>query len=154
MNRQLLRDSFGWGFILWLIGYLLGVVLFFVVPSSSIGWIILPIGVIVTLWVLMRKVQIERRQHFAILAGVWTLIAVVFDYVFIVKAFSPADAYYKLDVYVYYGLTCTIPMVVGWWKTSRSMRTRKVSIRARRCGNFSASTENFPRCRRLDANQA
>ena len=84
----------------------------------------------------------------------WTLIAVVFDYVFIVKAFSPADAYYKLDVYVYYGLTCTIPMVVGWWKTSRSMRTRKVSIRARRCGNFSASAENFPRCRRLDANQA
>ena len=43
MHRQLLRDSFGWGFILWLIGYLLGIVFFFVLPSSLIGWVILPI---------------------------------------------------------------------------------------------------------------
>ena len=120
MNRQLLKDSFGWGFILWLIGYVLGIVLFFVVPASLIGWAILPIGLVVTLWVLMRRVKIGRLQHFAILAGVWTVSAVVLDYVFIVKTFSPADGYYKLDVYVYYVLTFAIPLAVGWWKTSRS----------------------------------
>jgi len=124
MNRQLLKDSFGWGFILWLIGYILGIVLFFVLPSSLIGWVIMPIGVVATLWVLMRRVKVNLLQHFVMLAGVWTVIAVVLDYVFIVKAFSPADGYYKLDVYVYYVLTFTTPLAVGWWKTSRS--TRKV----------------------------
>jgi len=124
MNRQLLKDSFGWGFILWLIGYILGIVLFFVLPSSLIGWVIMPIGVVVTLWVLMRRVKVNLLQHCVMLAGVWTVIAVVLDYVFIVKAFSPADGYYKLDVYVYYVLTFTTPLAVGWWKTSRS--TRKV----------------------------
>jgi hypothetical protein len=124
MNRQLLKDSFGWGFILWLIGYILGIVLFFVLPSSLIGWVIMPIGVVVTLWVLMRRVKVNLLQHFVMLAGVWTVIAVVLDYVFIVKAFSSADGYYKLDVYVYYVLTFTTPLAVGWWKTSRS--TRKV----------------------------
>lgn len=48
--------------------------------------------------------------------GVWTVMAVVFDYVFIVRAFNPSDRYYKLDVYVYYVLTFTIPLAVGWWK--------------------------------------
>ena len=50
MNRQLLKDSFGWGFILWLIGYVLGIVLFFVLPSSLIRWVIMPIGLVITLW--------------------------------------------------------------------------------------------------------
>jgi len=82
MNRQLLKDSFGWGFILWLIGYILGIVLFFVLPSSLIGWDIMPIGVVVTLWVLMRRVTVNLLQHFVMLAGAWTVIAVVLDYVF------------------------------------------------------------------------
>ena len=127
MNRQLLKDSLGWGFILWLIGYILGIVLFAVLPSSLIGWVIMPIGIVVTLWVLMRRVKANGLHQFAILAGVWTVIAVIFDYVFIVKAFSPADGYYKLDVYLYYALTFAIPLAVGWWKTSRA--TPKVTAR-------------------------
>jgi hypothetical protein len=123
MNRQLLKDSLGWGLILWLIGYILGIVLFFVLPSSLIGWAIMPIGVVVTLWVLMRRVNANRLHEFATLAGVWTVIAVVFDYVLIVKAFSPPDGYYKLDVYLYYVLTFAIPLAVGWWKTSKSGAT-------------------------------
>jgi uncharacterized membrane protein len=124
MNRQLLKDSLGWGFILWLIGYVLGIVLFFVLPSSLIGWVIMPIGLVVTLWVLMRRVKVNLLHHFVVLAGVWTVIAVVFDYIFIVKTFSPPDGYYKLDVYLYYVLTFATPLAVGWWKTSRS--TEKV----------------------------
>lgn len=113
MNKQLLKDLFGWGVILWLIGYALGIMLFTVVPISMVGWIIMPIGTIITLWVLLKKVKADSFRYYALLAVVWVLIAVVFDYFFLVKAFKPADGYYKLDVYLYYALTFALPLVVG-----------------------------------------
>ena len=116
MNKQLAKDSLGWGFALWLVGYLLGLVLFFAVPPSLIGWVILPIGIVITLWVLFKRVKSESLRHYLVLAVVWTGIAVVFDYVFIVKALQPADGYYKLDVYIYYALTLALPLVAYWWK--------------------------------------
>lgn len=119
MNTQLLKDSLGWGFVLWLIGYILGIALFFVVRPSLIGWVIAPVGVVITLWVLLRRVKANRLQYYAIVAVVWTLIAVVFDSLFIVKAFNPPDGYYKPDVYLYYVLTFIAPLAVGWWKRSR-----------------------------------
>ena len=120
MNKQSLKDSLGWGFVLWLIGYILGIALFFVLPASSIGWFILPVGLIITLWVLLKKIKGDTLQYYLILAAVWTVIAVVLDYIFIVKALNPADGYYKLDVYLYYVLTFIVPIIIGWWKTSRS----------------------------------
>jgi len=48
---------------------------------------------------------------------IWTIIAVVFDYIFIVKLLKPLDFYYKLDVYLYYSLTFILPILVGWRKT-------------------------------------
>jgi hypothetical protein len=118
INKQLARDSLGWGFILWLIGYILGFVLFFAVPTSLIGWFILPLGVVITLWVLFKRVKSENFRHYLILSVVWTVIAVAFDYLFIVKALKPADGYYKLDVYVYYALTFVLPLIVYWRKRS------------------------------------
>jgi len=44
------------------------------------------------------------------------LIAVIFDYLFLVKMFKPTDGYYKLDVYLYYILTFLLPLIVGWRK--------------------------------------
>lgn len=120
MNKQLLKDSLGWGFILWLIGYVLGIVLFFVFPPSLIGWVILPVGVIITLWVLLKKVKGDTLQYYLMLGVVWSVIAVVFDYLFIVKVFNPADGYYKLDVYLYYSLTFVMPLAIGWWKRIKS----------------------------------
>jgi uncharacterized membrane protein len=119
MNKQLLKDTLGWGFILWLIGYVLGIVLFPVVPTSIIGWVIMPIGVLVTLWVLFKKVKGDSLNYYLIVAVSWTLIAVVFDYFFLVKTFKPADGYYKLDVYLYYVLTFLLPIIVGWRKTAK-----------------------------------
>ena len=116
MNRQFYKDALGWGFILWLIGYALGIILFSGVPLSMIGWIILPIGTAITLWVLFRKVTSEAFQYYLFLAVAWTLIAVVFDYFFLVKLFKPTDGYYKLDVYLYYILTFVLPLIVGWRK--------------------------------------
>ncbi|MEK7185850.1 MAG: hypothetical protein AAB675_00605 [Patescibacteria group bacterium] len=117
MNRQLFKDALGWGFLLWLIGYALGIMLFSIVPISMIGWIITPIGIALTLWVLFKKIKGETLQYYFRLAIVWTLIAIIFDYFFLVKAFKPADGYYKLDVYLYYVLTFVLPLIVGWRKS-------------------------------------
>lgn len=116
MSKQFLKDALGWGVGLWLIGYVLGFALFAIVPPSAIGWVILPIGIVITLWVLFKKVKGETFSYFLKLAVVWTLIAVVFDYVFLVKALNPADGYYKPDVYLYYALTFLLPLFVGWRK--------------------------------------
>jgi hypothetical protein len=97
MNKNFYIDAFGWGFVLWLIGYLLGMILFFVVPVDMIGWVILPIGIIITLWILFKKITEDSFNYYLYLAIAWTLIAIVFDYLFIIKALN-ADGYYKLDV--------------------------------------------------------
>jgi hypothetical protein len=116
LTKQFYKDAFGWGFILWLIGYALGIMLFTVVPLSVVGWIIMPIGTIITIWVLFKKVKWDSVHYYASLAVIWVLIAVVFDYFFLVKVFKPVDGYYKLDVYLYYTLTFVLPLIVGWHK--------------------------------------
>jgi hypothetical protein len=116
VTARLIKDALGWGFALWLIGYLLGIALFFVLPTAWIGWVIMPIGLAITLWVLLKRVKATAVPYYAILALVWTIIAVAFDYIFIVKAFKPEDGYYKLDVYLYYALTFVVPIAAGAWK--------------------------------------
>ena len=116
MTKQFCKDAFGWGFILWLIGYALGIMLFAVVPASMIGWVITPIGIIIALWVLIKKVKGDSLKYYVWMALAWVLIAIVFDYFFLVKAFKPADGYYKFDVYLYYFLTFALPLIVGWRK--------------------------------------
>lgn len=116
MNKQLLKDTLGWGLLLWLIGYIFGIVFFMIVPPSMVGWIIMPIGTLITLWVLLKKVKGNSLQYYSILAVIWTLIAIILDYFFLVKVFKPADGYYKLDVYTYYSLTFVLPLIVGWKK--------------------------------------
>lgn len=119
MNKQILKDALGWGFVLWLIGYALGILLFALVPASLIGWIITPIGTAITLWVAFKKVKGDTLRYYWLLALVWLLIAVLGDYLFIVRAFNPADGYYKPDVYLYYALTVAIPLFAGWRRTLR-----------------------------------
>jgi hypothetical protein len=110
IKKQFYVDAFFWGFVLWLIGYLLGMILFFVMPPDMIGWAILPIGIIITLWVLFKKIKGDSFNYYLHLAIAWTLIAIVFDFIFIVKTLKPADGYYKLDVYLYYALTFILPL--------------------------------------------
>lgn len=118
MTKQLLKDALIWGFSLWFIGYALGVVLFLLVPPSLIGWIISPIGILITLFVLFKKIKADSFQYYVFLALSWLAIAVIFDYLFLVKVFNPADGYYKLDMYIYYTLTFVLPLLVGWRKTT------------------------------------
>lgn len=117
MNTSLYTDVFGWGVGLWLIGYVLGFVLFAVVPVSLIGWVITPIGIVITVWVLLKKIKSTSFNYYVWLGIAWALIAIVFDYIFLVSLLKPADGYYKLDVYIYYGLTFVLPILVGWYKS-------------------------------------
>ena len=116
MSKQLLKDAPGWGFILWLIGYILGFVFFCILPAAFVGWAILPIGILITLLVLFKRIRSLELRYYLYLSIVWMAIAVLFDYLFIVLLLKPADGYYKLDVYLYYALTFIIPLAVGYFK--------------------------------------
>lgn len=123
-SNRLIRDALAWGIALWLIGYILGIILFFVLPTAVIGWLIMPIGVLITFWVLVNKINYWSLWHYALLSVFWTAAAIGLDYLFIVKLLSPEDGYYKLDVYLYYVLTFLMPLAIGWWRSSRSLATR------------------------------
>lgn len=113
MSKKFLKDSLLWGFVLWLIGYMLGMILFFIVPASLLGWVIMPIGIIITLLVLFKKIKSDSLRYYFGIAIVWALLAIICDYVFLVQILKPADGYYKLDVYLYYIITFVLPLVVG-----------------------------------------
>lgn len=115
-KKKIFLNTLKWGFFLWLIGYVLGFVFFAIVPANLIGWFVMPFGVAVTLWVLLKKIEREKFGCYFGLGLIWTLMAVILDYIFIVKMLKPADGYYKLDVYLYYALTFLLPIGVGWWK--------------------------------------
>jgi len=116
MEKQIITDTIGWGFALWVIGYLLGILFFFALPSALIGWAILPVGVIVTLWVLLFRIREKNFRYYVLLAVTWTAIAVVCDYLFIVILLRPAGGYYAPDVFVYYLLMILLPLAIGGWK--------------------------------------
>lgn len=116
-DKQFFKDAFGWGVALWFIGYALGIILFFIVSPSMVGWVIMPIGTFVTFWVLFRKIKSNSFKYYFLIAAIWTFIAIAFDYFFLVKVFNPADGYYKLDVYLYYTLTFILPILAGWKKS-------------------------------------
>lgn len=116
MNKQFLKDALGWGVALWLIGYILGFIFFAFVPPAAIGWYIMPIGTLITLWVLMKKISYPTLNGYLQISVAWTLIAIIFDYFFLVKTLNPADGYYKLDVYLYYILTFLLPLLAGQYK--------------------------------------
>jgi len=120
MSKQFLKDALSWGFVLWLIGYALGFILFAFVPAFLIGWFIMPIGTVITILIAFKKIKGTTLQYFLAVAAVWTMIAVVFDYFFLVKVLNPAGGYYKLDVYIYYILTFVIPMIAGLVKTRQA----------------------------------
>ena len=114
-KKKILLNTLFWGFILWLFGYVLGFTFFAFVPKDMIGWAIMPFGVAFTLWVLFKKIVREEQMCYFGLGLIWTIMAIVLDYAFMVKLLKPAG-YYKLDVYLYYALTFLLPLAVGWYK--------------------------------------
>lgn len=126
MCQQITTDGLKWGFLLWLIGYFLGIVFIMLVPPQYLGLLITPIGIAITLWVLYHKIHYKKLIYYLKLGVIWTVLAVFLDYLFIVKLFAPEDGYYKWDIFLYYFLTLTLPILVGWYKTSRPHSTNRV----------------------------
>lgn len=116
INKDFFKDTFGWGFLLWVFGYILGIIFYMVAPPSMIGWVITPIATVITLWILVKKIKINSPQYYLVIGIIWTVLAIVLDYFLIIKLFKPQDSYYKLDVYLYYALTLILPPIVGLMK--------------------------------------
>jgi hypothetical protein len=114
-KKKIFLNTLLWGFLLWLFGYALGFVFFAFLPKDLLGWAIMPFGIAATLWVLFKKIEREEFTCYIGLGVIWTIIAVLFDYIFMVKLISGAS-YYKLDIYIYYFLTLALPVGVGWYK--------------------------------------
>lgn len=83
-----------------------------------IGWIIAPIGTLITLLVLFKKIEGGDFGYYLKLGIVWLLLAIILDYFFIVKMLNPVG-YYKPAVYLYYGLTLVLPILVGKIKRNK-----------------------------------
>jgi hypothetical protein len=124
MTKSLAKAAFGWGLGLWLIGYVLGVAMFFVVPAALIGWVLTPIALVITIWVLATRIDGPSLGFYAAVAVIWALLAVVLDYVFIVRLLHPADGYYKADVFIYYAAMLVLPLAAGWWKTRKAAQAK------------------------------
>lgn len=120
MERNLIKDGFVWGFLLWLIGFILGILFFMFLPKSMIGWAIMPIGIALSILVLLKLVKNGPLSYFLKIAIIWTAMAIIFDYLFLVQLFKPADGYYKLDVYIYYLSTFLLPLIAGWYRNKPS----------------------------------
>jgi hypothetical protein len=115
---KILLNTIFWGITLWLIGYILGFVFFTIVPKEQIGWYVMPLGILITLWVLAKKIKREKLMCYFGLGIIWTFLAVILDYVFLVKLLKAND-YYKLDIYLYYIITLILPILFGIKKFSK-----------------------------------
>ncbi len=113
--KKIFLNTVFWGFVLWLVGYVLGIVFFALVPKEQIGYFVMPLGIAFTLWVLWKKIHREELMCYFGLGIIWTVMAIVLDYLFNVKLFHLTD-YYKPDVYLYYVLTFVLPVAFGWYR--------------------------------------
>ncbi len=110
MSSFIKREVLGWGFLLWLAGYLLGFVFYALVPPALIGWFVMPIALGLTCVVLWKWCRVDSISKSILLGIAWSAIAIVCDYLLIVKLLSPPDGYYKFDVYLYYLITLVLPV--------------------------------------------
>src|SRR3972149_8494346 len=88
--RKKIIDTFGFGVLLWLIGFSLGMMVFPIVPVSMIGYIVLPILTVATLVVAYKRLKgfSNDGSYFLLVGTVWTLLAIALDYFLLVKTFA------------------------------------------------------------------
>lgn len=115
--KQWIKDTAGLGIGFWLMGYLASLVLFFTPYAGIMGWILAaiftPVAFVVTWWWFRSREHLPV-QYYASVGVAWVLIAIVFDFLFIVTLFQAAT-YYKPDVAVYYIVTFLVPVAVGMY---------------------------------------
>ncbi len=114
MSKSLLREGVLWGALLWLFGYVLSFALYAVAPINLLGWVVMPFALARTVWVAGTRVRGTAVVHYVLVGAIWTILAVVLDYILLVKLLHPADGYYKFDVY--YTCCLLVPVIAGWQK--------------------------------------
>lgn len=119
MRSLIVRDGLGWGFLLWLAGYFLGFCFYPFVPPAHIGWYVTPFGIALTCLVLWKWVRVSVVGEAILIGVIWTVVAIICDYFFLVKLLNPADGYYKLDVYLYYLFTLVLPVAAAMLRRAR-----------------------------------
>ena len=114
LAKTILVDAPLLGIFVWLIGYLAGIVLYFFLSPDILGWVLSAIFTPIVILLCYKRFakREESISYYASVAAVWLIVALVFDYLFLVKLLNP-PVYYKLDVYVYYASTFLIPFLVG-----------------------------------------
>jgi hypothetical protein len=112
--RQWFNDTLGLGFLLWFIGYIASIILFFLVPSDVIGWILFVLftPVLIAITVTRFRNRSLHLGYYVIIAVIWTGIAIAADFLFIVLLFNP-DNYYHASVLLYYLETFLAPVIMG-----------------------------------------
>lgn len=115
----MLREDLLWGVLFWF-GSILWLALFFVVPAFRIGWYIMPVGVLVSLLVLVKNIKSTELPYYLWLGIIWMRIVLGMDYLLIFPLPPPSGGYYKLDGYLYYVRTLLLPWLAGWWKKTAS----------------------------------
>ena len=123
-KKRIFLNTLLWGFLLWFFGYVLGFIFYAFIPKDLIGWYIMPFGLIATIWVLFKKIKRESLQCYFMVGVFWTLIAVVFDYFFLVRLLKSTN-YYKLDVCIYYVTTLVLPAIVGYYKLNNTNNEKR-----------------------------
>lgn len=108
-----IKDAALPGILLWLLGYVASLVLFFTPFSGVMGWIMIiiftPVTFVFVWWWF--KGRTRSLAYYAGAGLAWAALAAVLDYLFIVLLFQAA--YYGPDVFVYYAITFLVPVVVG-----------------------------------------
>jgi len=122
-GTALLKYGLMWGSLLWLACYIAGIILFFVMPPDMIGWILTPLASLLTILLITKKMRGHNFPFYIWTGLIWTVIAILFDYFFLVKFFNLEDSYYKFDIYLYYCLMFVLPVFFGW-RFSRKMNIR------------------------------
>ena len=112
-KKELLFDIAA-GFLLWVVGFALGMLLFTLIPASILGWyllvIIVPLTIIISLYRF--KERNESIKYFLFVASVWLLIPIILDFIIIVLTFNVQN-FYDIDLLIYYALTFIIPLSLG-----------------------------------------
>lgn len=113
--RRKLVDTLGLGVGIWLIGYIASIILYFVIPNSILGWVLFVIFTPIVLCIAYLRFRKRKESigYYLAIAVVWTITAIVLDYIFIVTLFNN-NSYYKIDVFVYYLTTFVIPLLIGY----------------------------------------
>ena len=109
-----LIDPFGFGVIIWTIGFALTIVFFMVVPADMLSLFVVPILFAVTIFIAYKRLKGYGASslYFLFVAVTWTVITIAFDYIFLVEG-SNVETYYDWSTYLSYFVAFLIPLVIG-----------------------------------------